>query len=54
MVKSATIIADEAKDIVNSKDNEGNSAHMLTFIHSHGISCRKELGKKDTKQCGKR
>ena len=40
----AQIIGDKAPDIVNSKDHEGNTPHMLTYRFDAGVPCQLLLG----------
>ena len=41
---SAQVIADKVPEMVNSKDFEGNSPHMLSYKEPAGGSCQILLG----------
>lgn len=43
-VSSAQIVYDKAPEIVDSKDGEGNTPHMLAYKHNAGATCQTLLG----------
>ena len=40
----AQVIAEKMPDMVNSKDIEGNTPHMLAYREAAGVTCRILLG----------